>query len=168
MADADDRVRTANDLAIDAIAAAALPLISAVAAAIVAFIIGLNRGGTWAHFMALVLGWLMGAVLVAYLRRDRACPCASSGPLLLAAAASFGTFLGLAFLLAPWQELMSVPGATPVMVIKDLASNSAPFLVSFAMSWLVLRLARPGHTPTEWGRLDKRPHNNEMQQTSHG
>jgi peptidoglycan/LPS O-acetylase OafA/YrhL len=166
--EADDRVRAANELATDAIAAAAFPLLSAVAAAIGAYVIGLNRG-SWAHLIALLVGWLIGAVLVVRLRRSHGHPArTSSGRLLFAAAASFGIFLGLAFLLAPWQELMSMPGATPMMAIKDITANSAPFLASFGASWLVLRLARPATTPTECGRPHKRPHNNEMQQTSHG
>jgi len=162
-------VRAANELAIGAIAAATLPLLAGLAAAVGAYATGLSRGGAWPHFLALLLGWLVGAMLLVCLRRGhahRARP--SSAQLVLASAASFGSFLGLAFLLDPWQELMSVPGATPMMVIKDLTATFAPFLAAFVMSWLVLRLARAHYTPTAGGGLDSRPHNNEMQQTSHG
>src|SRR5262249_56719105 len=76
----------------------------------------------------------------------RAAP--SSVRLFTAAGASFATAVLLAVLTDPWQELMSVPGATPIMVIKDVTSTVAPFAAALLVPWLVLAPRRRHGAPT--------------------
>jgi len=126
------------------------PLLFATACAGLTHLVGAAEGGDAAHFAGLSLGWFAGTTVVArWLRRrwsNSRYP--SSSDLFLAAAASFATMMTAVILSAPWQDLMSEPEPTPLMVIKDVTATCAPLLAGVLAPWCVLSRRRPDEDRT--------------------
>src|SRR5262245_22161339 len=116
------------------------PLLSTIAVAVAAHLVGIAKGGGVSHLLAISVGWLAGALaMIRLLRRrwpDGAGP--SSARLLLAAAASLVAVVALGVVTAPWQDVMSESGATPLMAAKDLTSQLAPLLAAVLAPWFIL------------------------------
>jgi hypothetical protein len=115
-------------------------------AGVAAGLAGLAQGIDAVYFTTLSPGWLAGAALVVrgVRRRRSSGPCPSAAHLLMAATASFIVALGLGVSTASWQDLMSEPRPTPLMVVKDLTSVLAPLLAALITAWLVLSARQSG------------------------
>ena len=144
MTELTDDVTTLNRRAFATVVLAVVSLLSALAAATAAYLVRGAQSGAVTHYAALFFGWFVGAtVAMRYLRRRWSGPHdPSSVHLFLASASSLVATVGLAVVTAPWQDLMSQPGPTPVMVVKDLISTFAPLVAGLFAPWYVLGLRR--------------------------
>jgi len=131
-----------------------VPFVFAVGAGLIGALAGAGAQGAPGRTVLLGLGWLAGVWLtVAMLgRRWGQSRLYSPFTLVVASLASAIATLTVGVLTAPWQDLMSQPHPTPIMVVKDLTSAIAPFMTAVIVPWVALTLARHGASRHEPGQ----------------
>jgi hypothetical protein len=131
----------ASHALLPAIALCVVPAVAAVLGSLSCLLIVGQSASAAVGTLFAFLGWAIGvAVTIRWLGRRKAGPPLFRSGLLLAACISAGACLTTAGATARWQDFMSQPDPTPLMVLQDLTSAFLPPLAALASGWITLTL----------------------------